>query len=272
LLKARKRLIRDKRCLSSMGLNRASIRFASILFVLSILALFPSLALSQSYTTFTATSSTSSTYALSTVAQSVTTAFYATNFHLSAWHNPGCAIQVPFNAMPGDLISISFSSSVPLDFHIISAGPKYYGVADVFCGFGVPPNSLAEVASRTFYTDQWTPSAEYYAINKVTQYFLILDNWQTVPASVYLGAQETPAQMMTTTISATSTMMYTLLSTEAFNSPPPPTTTSPPPPSQASQGLQWQFLLAIIPIVLIALIAAYWRRGKQRKVERTRVY
>lgn len=254
----------------TLACNRARILFASLVLISACTVALPQ-ALSQSYSTVTISSTSSAlyTYPISTSAQSVTTAIYQSNVQLSAWHIPGCAVDIPFTAMPGDLISASFSSNVPIDFHIISAGPRFSGIADVFCGFGIPPGSLQEISYRTSYSVQWTPSEAYYLINKVTQYFLVLDNWQTASASVYLSAQETPSQMVTTTISATSTLMHTILATQILSNTQPLATATSTRTSQSPQILQWQALLAIIPVILI--VALLWRRSRKH-VEKTRVY
>jgi hypothetical protein len=256
-----------------MPRSRSTILLAVVVILVSALAVLAPSAFSQSYSTVTLTYTGSglTTYPVSTSAQTVTTSLFGGSIQLSAWRNPGCAVQVPFIAMPGDLISATFSSNVPLDLHIISAGPKFPGIADVFCGFGVPPGSLAEISYRTSYSINWTPPEEYYLINKVTQYFLILDNWQAAVASVYLSVQETPSQMVTTTASATSTVMQTSLFTQILTNTLPLTTSTLAPSVQNAQNSnsQWQIFLAIIPIALVA--ALYWR-SRKKKVERTQVY
>jgi len=198
-----------------------------------------------------------------------TTAIYQGNLQLSAWGIPGCAADFPFTALPGDWISVTFESNVPIDFHIISAGPKYHGIVDVFCGFGVPPGSLQEVSYRTSSSVQWTTSEEYYRINQVTQYFLVIDNWQAAPVSVSFSSQVTSSQMVTSTLLATSTFLSTILSTQTYNNPTSPTSATSLSSTQTAQNPQQFVLLSIIPVVLI--LALLWRR-RRKHVERTQVY
>jgi hypothetical protein len=251
--------------------KRARIFFSLLLVLTSSLALVPPHALSQSYSTSTwqVTTSAFSTYPISTSSQYVTTTVYQGDVQLSRWGTPGCAVDVPLTALPGDLVSVRFNSNVPIDFHIISAGPKFFGIADVFCGFGVPPGSLEEAASQTTYSVQWTPSEEYYRVNKVTEYFLILDNWQTTSAAVHLSAQETPNQTVTSTILATSTLMYTNLYTQTISNTHSPGTSTTTSYVQTAQNNQWQILLAIIPVPLIIMLLL---KRRKKRVEKTRIY
>jgi hypothetical protein len=170
-------------------------------------------------------------------------------------------MAVPFTAMPGDLISVNFISNTPLDLHIISA-PYFPETPDIFCGFGVPPGSLFEVAYRTSDSVQWSPSKEYYLINKLTQYLVVLDNWQTIPASVYLSIQETPGQMVTSTISATSilTLTYTTYSTQALSNTQSIAASAINPSGQTPENSQWLVFLVLIPVILI--VALFLRRRK----------
>jgi hypothetical protein len=249
-------------------------RLVSILLALSLttplMAYSASAQVSISLMTSTASSTSYSTYTegVTTFISTASNSIYDGQISLSPWGYPGCGTSFSFNALPGDQISVNFKSSTPIDFHVVST-TRFSGGADVFCGFGVPPPSLQEASYQTSYIVQWSPPTEYYQVNHITQYYIVLANWQVGPASVYLNAQETTSQMATSAIYATSSNVLPLLATLTFSS--IQTIMSTPPSIQSTQSNPW-IVIPLLTLILIGLAIAYVSRNRKKKYEKTQIY
>jgi hypothetical protein len=192
-----------------------------------------------------------------------TSSIYGGNLVLHSIYNPGCSVTFPFNAMPGDRVSISFKSDNPIEFYLMEVN-----YPDAFCIVGsyANPSSQKAATLQTSYTLDWSPSMEYYRVNRSTQFYIILFNRQLVQASVFLAAQVTSSRMTSSNLYSTETAQLTLFvtQTESF------ITTMTPAPTLAPSTVSTQNLWIILPILIV--LAIIFSLKKRKRSEKTQIY
>jgi hypothetical protein len=225
---------------------------------------------STSLTTYTESSTltSSNTYTIGTTQfiSTITPTIYDGALLLSGWRRSGCSATFPFNAKPGDEITINFKSDTPIDFHLVwSIFPGVDGT--LYCGLGGYASSLSDADYQTSYSLKWSPPIDHYKVTGNTQFYIVLANRQATPASVSLTARETLSQMASSTIYATTTTSMTLFATRTLST---ITTLKPAesPPLTITETT-WIILLAI----LLGLAAVFYSiKRKKPPPEKTQIY
>lgn len=248
-------------------------RISALLLVSCLIALmaYPTDAqISTSLTTYTESSTLTSanTYAIRTTqfTTTITSTIYDGTFPLSSWGRSGCSATLPFNAKPGDEITINFKSDTPIDFHIVWS--IYPGVdGTLYCGLGGYASSLSDANYQTSYSIKWSPPIDHYKVTNNTQFYIVLADRQATVASVSLTARETLSQMASSTIYATTTTLLTLFATRTLST---ITTLTPAAyPSGNITATTWIILL----VILLGLAAVlYLIKRKKPKPEKTQIY
>jgi len=242
-------------------------RIVTILLVLSVtmpLMTYSANAQVSTSLTLLISSSTSTSYTtyVKGVTQFTTTTtakVYDGRLVMSSVLNPGCGANFLFNAKPGDKISISFTSDIPIEFYLV---PVDYGV-DAFCvvySYGIPP-SLEAASHRTSYSLEWSPSVEYYQVNHSTQFYLYFFNRQLVPATVLLTVKLTNSQPTSSNIYSTETSWLTILMTQTQSIIMTAMSTSSP----ASITGTTQNLWILLPFIVLIVLAIVFFSMKNRR-------
>ena len=186
------------------------------------------------------------------VTSTVTNTIYNGNFPLMGWGMMGClSAGFPFNANPGDQLTVNFVSNVPIDFYVMSAGQfQRVPPATSFCNFyGAIPvlPSLKAASYQTSYSLNWTPPYS-------GQFFIVLMNLQSATASVMLSASIASIQVESVVVNATATttienahsqVSSTLVTIENT------TESSQPLPPQTSQWAAIVLILAALGIIFL---------------------
>ena len=202
-----------------------------------------------------------STYSvgLTQVTSTVTNTIYNGNFPLMGWGMMGClSAGFPFNAKPGDQLTVNFVSNVPIDFYVMSAGqfervPPATSLCNFYGAIPVLP-SLKAASYQTSYSVNWTPPYS-------GQFFIVLMNLQSATASVMLSASIASIQVesvvVSTTVTTTIENAYSQVSSELVtleNT----TASSQPLPLQTSQ---WSAIVAIVLILAaLGIIFLMWKK------------
>ncbi|MGD0421970.1 MAG: hypothetical protein ABSA92_00775 [Candidatus Bathyarchaeia archaeon] len=141
------------------------------------------------------------------VTSTVTNTIYNGNIPLMGWGATGClSAGFPFNANPGDQLTVKFVSNIPIDFYVMSAGqfqrvPSATSQCSAFGSIPVFP-SLKAASYQTSYSLNWTPPLP-------GQFFIVLLNLQPATASVMLSASITSVQVGSVMVNATATTTIT---------------------------------------------------------------
>jgi len=200
------------------------------------------------------------TYSIGTtqITSPVTSTIYNGNFPLMGWGAVGCiSAGFPFNAKPGDQLTVHFASDVPVDFYIMSAGQfQYVPPAASLCNaYGEIPvfPHLQYASYQTSYSLVWTPPLP-------GQYFIAMLNLQPATATVMLSATLSSVQVESAVVNATATTTITSESSQvssAIITVETSTLGSEQAPSFSS-NIQW---IALVVIVVV-LGAAYlvWKK------------
>ena len=164
-----------------------------------------SLTTMMSYSTLTSYN----TYSIGTtqITSTVTSTIYNGNFPLMGWGAVGCiSAGFPFNAKPGDQLTVHFISDVPVDFYVMSAGQFQYvpPAASLCSAYGAIPvfPHLQYASYQTSYSLVWTPPLP-------GQYFIAMLNLQPATAAVMLSATLTSVQVESAVVNATATTTVT---------------------------------------------------------------
>ena len=137
------------------------------------------------------------------VTSTVTNTIYNGNMPLMGWGEMGClSAGIPFNASPGDQLTVNFASNVPIDFYLMSASqfqrvPPATSLCNVYGAIPVFP-SLKAASYQTSYSLNWTPTIP-------GQFFIVLLNLQPATASVTMSASITSVQTGSVVVNATAT-------------------------------------------------------------------
>jgi len=228
--------------------------------------LSPSQASTSVTTILSSTTLTSySTYSVG-VTQSTSTAsnsVYNGNIPLMGWGEAGClSAGFPFNANPGDQLTVNFNSNIPIDFYLMSAGQfQRVPPATSLCVLGFIPVIPSQVSAsyRTSYSLTWSPTLP-------GQYYIVLMNLQPATASVFLSASVTSVQATQVVVNATTTTTMTSVYSQvssmlvaAANT----TTTS----QAMSAGLSTQTIQWIAVVVVLAAIGVIFALSRKRSVK-----
>jgi len=223
--------------------------------------------------TTTVTSSTLTSYSTYTIGMTQFTStsvnkIYDGNLLLPGWTSAGCGfIAFPFNANPGDQLTVSFTSNVPLDFYLMSiyqiqrvpiptALCNYYNSLPIFSG-------IKYISYQTSYSTSWTATDS-------GKYFIVLFNLQTGQATVSLSAGVAAVQRGASTVYATTATTATVqitgtstITAQVFSTNQPAT----------SYAITIQRMITLVSLAVIAVIVMIlMKRKRQAKSERTRAY
>jgi len=191
-----------------------------------------------------------------------TAMIYDGGLALSSVLQPGCGASFEVDAKPGDKVYVSFSSDTPIEFYLMAEDQG----GDALCtvgGYAIPPN-LAAASYRTSYSLEWSPSVEYYRINRSTDFYLLLFNIQNAPASVHLTVRVTTNQMTTTTMYSTRTTLLVLLITQTSSLILVMPSTSVPTSYLPSVQDIWIVLTLIVLAGLVIIVLSRKRRGSPK--------
>jgi len=190
-----------------------------------------------------------STYAAGTtqVTSPVTKTIYNGNLPLMGWGALGClSAGFPFNANPGDQLTVHFASDVPIDFYVMSEGQFRYVPSDAsLCSaYGAIPvfPYLKAASYQTSYSLVWTPPLS-------GQFFIVLMNLQAEPATVMLSASITSVQVGSVVLNATATTTITYENSQVSSSLVTVESSTAGSEALPSQSVQW-IALAVILVVL----------------------
>jgi disulfide bond formation protein DsbB len=160
----------------------------------------------------------------------------------------------PFNANPGDQLTVNFNSNVPVDFYLMSAS-QYQRVppATSLCVLGFIPAipSLISASYRTSYSLSWSPTL-------AGQYFIVLMDLQPATASVFLSASVTSQQVESVVVNATTTTTMTSVYSQVSSMLAPATNTTAP--SQAlsvglsSETIQWVAVILVLAALGVVFV------------------
>ena len=190
-----------------------------------------------------------STYAAGTtqVTSPVTKTIYNGNFPLMGWGAVGClSAGFPFNANPGDQLTVNFVSDVPIDFYVMSAGQFQYVPSDAslctaYSAIPVFP-SLKAASYQTSYSLIWTPPLP-------GQFFIVLLNLQPATASVMLSASISSVQVGSVVVNATATTTITYENSQVSSTLVTVESSTAGSEALPSQSIQW----VALAVILVAL-------------------
>jgi len=224
-----------------------------------------STSLTTSITTSTSTSYSTYTMGVTQLTSTVTNKIYHGNLPLAGWTGAGCGFTAfPFNANPGDQLTVSFNSDVPIDFYLMTIYqfqrvPTPTAVCNYYNALPVFP-AIRYLSYQTSYSTSWMPPLP-------GQYYIVLFNLQNAQALVSISADVIAVQTAVSTIYATTAIATTVQSTRtstvqvSVNQP------------ATSPSITSQTTMILLSLVLLAVIAAVVMKSKrQAKSEKTRVY
>jgi hypothetical protein len=169
---------------------------------------------------------------------------YNGNFPLMGWGLMGClSAGFPFNANPGDQLTVNFASNVPIDFYLMSAGqfqrvPPATSLCNVYGAIPVFP-SLKAASYQTMYSLTWTPPFP-------GQYFIVLLNLQSATASVMMSASITSVEVGSVVVSATASTTIINAYSQVSNTLVTVDSTAVSSEGVSSQTIQWVAIVLIL--------------------------
>jgi len=196
------------------------------------------------------------------VTSTVTNTIYNGNIPLMGWGMMGClSAGFPFNANPGDQLTVNFASNVPIDFYVMSAGqfqrvPPATSLCNVYGMIPVFP-SLKAASYQTRYSLTWTPPYP-------GQFFIVLLNLQSATASVMMSASITSVEVGSVPVSATTTttiinaysqVSSTFVTVES-------TANTAASEGRSSQTIQWVAIVLIL--AALGVVFLVWKRGSAK--------
>jgi hypothetical protein len=195
------------------------------------------------------------------VTSTVTNTIYNGNIPLMGWGVTGClSAGFPFNANPGDQLTVNFASNVPIDFYVMSAG-QFQNVppaASLCSAFGAIPvfPSLKAASYQTSYSLNWTPPFP-------GQFYIVLLNLQPATASVMMSASVAAVQVGSVMVNATATTTITNEYSQVSST----LVTSVASTTAGSEGLppqtiQWVAVVLILLALGVILLVSKKRSGK----------
>jgi hypothetical protein len=212
-----------------------------------------------SYTTYSA--------GVTQVTSTVTNTIFNGNLPLMGWGAAGClSAGVPFNANPGDQVTVNFASNVPIDFYLMSAGQfQRVPPGTSLCVYGAIPvfPSLVAASYRTSYSLNWTPTVP-------GQFFIVLLNLQAAPALAVMSASVSSVQVGSVVVNATATTTITNEYSQVSSAfvTVESTTAAAAESVSLSQTLQW---VAVI-LILVALGVIFLASKKRSHSSRSRSF
>lgn len=220
---------------------------------------------STSFTTVvsstTLTSYSTYSVGMTEVTSTVTNPIYNENMPLMGWGSTGCmSAGLPFNANPGDLLTVNFVSDVPIDFYLMSAG-QFLNVppSTSLCVYGAIPvlPSLKAASYQTSYSLTWTPPFPGH-------FFIVLMDLQPATASVMLSASVTSVQVESVMVNATATTQVTNEYTQVSSA----LVTVESATTAASQGFSSAQIIQWVAIVLVLVaLGAIFLASKKRSAK-----
>jgi hypothetical protein len=203
-----------------------------------------------SYTTYSA--------GVTQVTSTVTNTIYSGNIPLMGWGMQGClSAGFPFNANPGDQVTVNFASDVPIDFYVMSAGQfQRVPLATSLCSaYGAIPvfPSLKAASYVTGYSLNWTPPFP-------GQFFIVLLNLQPETASVMMSASVTSVQVGLVVVNATATTTVTIAYSQVSSTLVTVESTT----TGASEGLPFQTVQWIAAGLILAALGVIFLVSKKR--------
>ena len=209
---------------------------------------------STSLTTIMASSTSTSystyTIGMTQVTSTVTNTIYNGNLPLSGWSMMGCSLAAfPFNANPGDQLTVNFISDVPIDFYLMTA-PQFQRLppATSLCPYGAIPvvSGLKSVSYVKTYSFSWMPQS-------AGQYFIVFMDLQAAQALVMLSAAVISLQTKQLAINATTTTIITNVNSQTVS-----TFVTVQSSTALSEGLPAQSLQWIAAVlIVVALVVTY---------------
>ena len=167
----------------------------------------------------------------------------------------------PFNANPGDQLTVNFRSDVPVDFYLMSAGQFQHlpPTASLCSAYGMMPvlPSLKSASYQTSYSLVWTPPLPGL-------YFIAMLDLQPATATVMLSATLTSIVVESAIVNATTITTITYESSQVSSvlvTAESSTLSSEQAPS-LSQNVQW----LAVAVILVVLGAVYFV-SKKRSVK-----
>jgi len=226
-----------------------------------------SISLTTSVTASTLTSY--STYAIS-VTQFTSTMMskvFNGNLALPGWTAAGCGFTAfQFEANPGDQLTVSFRSDIPIDFYLMTlyqfqrvpvptAFCNYYNALPIF-------PAMKYMSQQTSYSTSWTPVSS-------GQYYIVLFNLQNALATVSFSAGVTSVLAAASTIYATRASTVTVQSTRTSSVIEPQVHSS----QTASLTITPQIMMLLSSALLAVIVAIMMmKRKRQTKLEKARLY
>jgi len=203
-----------------------------------------------------------STYTVGTtqVTSTVTNTIFNGNIPLIGWGAAGCLpAGFPFNANPGDQLTVNFVSDVPIDFYVMSAGQYQWVPAKASqCaanGFIPVFSSLKAASYQTSYSLTWTPPLP-------GQFFIVLLNLQPTTAQVILSASITSVQAGSVVVNATTTTTITYENSQVSSTLVTVETSTMASEGLPSQTIQWVAVVVILVTLGVVFLALKKRSAK----------
>jgi hypothetical protein len=236
---------------------------------LLVISLFPfmtnspnqvSTSLTTIMTSSTLTSYSTYTIGMTQVTATVTGTIYNGNLPLAGWSIRGCSLAAfPFNANPGDQLTVNFISDVPIDFHLMTA-PQFQRLppSTSLCPYGAIPvvSGIKSVSYVKTFSFSWTAQSP-------GQYYIAFMDLQAVQASVMLSAVVTSLQTKQLAVNATTTTTITSVNEQTLNTFVTVQSSTGLSGGLPAQSLQW-FAAVLIVVALVVTYLLSRKRASAR--------
>jgi hypothetical protein len=192
------------------------------------------------------------------VTSTVTSTIFNGNIPLMGWGVRGClSAGFPFNATPGDQLTVNFASNVPIDFYVMSAGqfqrvPQATSLCSAYGMIPVFP-SLKAASYQTSYSLNWSPPFP-------GQFFIVLLNLQAETALVTMSASVTSVQVGSVLVNATATTIITKTYTQVSSTLVTVESTT----TAASEGLSPQTIQWVAVVLILMVLGVIFLVSKKR--------